>query len=391
MLAVVGGTYKERCVDPYWDQLWGSALRGAAAISEFVSPIQLYSCIGVKDKAYAEGQCSIFNIEPKYSLINDTVTFEYFHPLTKPYINHAPENDLILPDVISESILMYGQIEGKVKVKGNYVVYDPQSWISFKETESEAEHLALVLNRNEALLLSGMSMQDDLTEIGKYLCAAEGADVVVIKNSTKGAIVIEAGESWVIPIYETQQVWPIGSGDIFSAVFALKWAVQKLPSRMAALEASKYTAHYCQTKEIPLPIRPLIFEEIVPLKFNRKVYLAGPFFTTSERWFLEDVRSKLIEYGADVFSPFHDVGLFQNDPYSIASKDLAGLMDSDVLLAIADGLDAGTMFEIGYARALNKKVVLLSQNVSKEDLVMFIGSHCVVTDDLSTAIYKAIW
>lgn len=391
MLTVIGGTYKERCVDPFWDELWGSALRGAAALSNFVSPIQLFSCIGENDLLYAEGQCSIFNIEPNYTVIESTVSFDYFHPLTKPLILNAPDNNLHFSDITSENILMYGQIEGKIKVKGKYVVYDPQSWISFKETKSEADHLALVLNRHEALHLSGMSEQTDLKEIGNYLCKTEGAEVVVIKNSTKGAIVIEGTESWIIPLYETQSVWPIGSGDIFSAVFAFKWAVQKLPSNIAALEASRYTAHYCQTKSIPLPAVPLTFNEIMPSKSTKKVYLASPFFTTSERWLLEDIRSKLIEYGANVFSPLHDVGSFQSDPFIIASKDLEGLVDADTILAIGSGLDAGTMFEIGYARALNKKVVVLAQNVCKEDLVMLIGSNCEVTNDLSTAIYKSIW
>ena len=391
MLAVVGGTYKEQCVDPFFDELWGSALRGAAALANFVSPIQLFSCIGETDLSSAEGQCSIFNITSNYTLLENTVSFNYFHPLTRPTIDFLPDDDINLPDVTADNILMYGQVEGRVKVKGKYVVYDPQSWISFTDTKSEADHLALVLNRNEALLLSEMSIHDDLVDVGKCLCKKEGAEVVVIKNSTKGALVIEAEEACVIPLYETDRVWPIGSGDIFSAVFAFKWAVQKLPAKTAALEASKYTAHYCQTKTLPLPAEPLSLNELTPATSNKKVYLAGPFFTTAERWILEDIRSKLIEYGADVFSPLHDVGLFNDDPFIIAEKDLTGLIDSDVVFAIADGLDAGTLFEIGYARALNKKVVVLAQNVSKENLVMLVGSNCEVTDDLSTAVYKSIW
>jgi len=60
-------------------------------------------------------------------------------------------------------------------------------------------------------------------------------------------------------------------------------------------------------------------------------------------------------------------------------------------LAVVNGLDAGTLFEIGYAKSLGKKVVAFAQNVNSSDLTMLIGTDCEITSDFSTAVYKASW
>lgn len=96
------------------------------------------------------------------------------------------------------------------------------------------------------------------------------------------------------------------------------------------------------------------------------------------------------------FSPYHDVGIvdssnIKSESTAIAEKDLEGLINCDVVLAVISGTDAGTLFEIGYAKANNKKVVILSQNVNDNDLTMLIGTGCDVTDDFTTAVYKASW
>jgi nucleoside 2-deoxyribosyltransferase len=90
-----------------------------------------------------------------------------------------------------------------------------------------------------------------------------------------------------------------------------------------------------------------------------------------------------------VFSPYHDIGI--GDPHQVVPKDIVEIKKTDLLFAIMNGLDPGTLFEIGYAKALGKRVVVLAENIGINDLTMLIGTDCEITADFATAIYKASW
>ncbi len=65
--------------------------------------------------------------------------------------------------------------------------------------------------------------------------------------------------------------------------------------------------------------------------------------------------------------------------------------ESVALLAVVDGNDPGTLFEVGYARARAIPVVIMAETLRAEDLVMFEGSGCTVTRDISSAVYHLVW
>ena len=67
------------------------------------------------------------------------------------------------------------------------------------------------------------------------------------------------------------------------------------------------------------------------------------------------------------------------------------MKECDRVLAILDGIDSGTLFEVGYARARGVPVYALAQAVAPEDLKMVKGSGCRVFDDFVTAIHHAAW
>jgi nucleoside 2-deoxyribosyltransferase len=75
----------------------------------------------------------------------------------------------------------------------------------------------------------------------------------------------------------------------------------------------------------------------------------------------------------------------------VVAPDLDGIARAEVVLAVVSGLDAGTLFEIGYAKALGKRVVIYSENVSENDLTMMIGSNCEIIEDFSTVVYQTSW
>jgi nucleoside 2-deoxyribosyltransferase len=119
------------------------------------------------------------------------------------------------------------------------------------------------------------------------------------------------------------------------------------------------------------------------------VYLAGPFFDIGQRWLVEEANDYLLEMGANVFSPVHEVGPGPAD--IVAPEDIKGLERSDVVFAILNGMDPGTIFEVGYAVKKGIPVVGLAQNVRLEDLKMMEGTGCEIHSDFASAIYRAIW
>ena len=140
---------------------------------------------------------------------------------------------------------------------------------------------------------------------------------------------------------------------------------------------------------IPAP-HELTSNPMVPVKATTgRAYLAGPFSNLAERWLVEEARVHLRSMGLEVFSPIHDVG--RGAAEKVTPADLAGLARCDRVLALVDGGDTGTLFEVGYARARNVKVVALAETLTEEQQKMLLGTGCTVTSDFATGIYKTAW
>ena len=391
MIAVVGGVYHERCITPDWHQLYGSGGRAAAALSGFTQ-VKLHSYLGGVDLRSLRALAAATGFEFATTEIPETVGFLYFHPLSVPFI--SPTTIRSGPDlaVEAETVLRFGMLEGDAVVRGSRVVYDPQSANapkSFRANGSTADSLAIVLNRRELELLVG---DPNPETAAAALLIAERADTVVVKSGSRGALVVQAdGLITQVPAYQTDFVFSIGSGDIFAAAFAAYWGLDGLSATVAADLSSRVVARYCESRSAAIPSA----EEakawpIAPATFRTgRVYLAGPFFSMGERWLVEEARAALLGFGLEVFSPLHDVGTGPAE--DVAPKDLAGLDLCDRMLALADGADTGTIFEIGYARAKGIPVIVFATTLSTEALKMIAGSDCVIVDDFCTAIYRTGW
>ena len=397
MLAIVGGTYREICHEPLWNELYGSGLRAAVALAALSDGLEYHTLVGPDEHAELAAKAAYAGATVHATAIAATVRFVYNHPLATPNIypsiekmfTHKPQLK-----VAAENVLVYGILEGESQVHGTYVVYDPQSPnnpLPFAHTGSTAQHLAIVLNSWEGRQLTGFNDQE---AIGQQLLA-DGAAVVVIKQGSAGASVFTTDGRSHVPAYQTKSVWPIGSGDIFSAVFAHYWAEQRQNPVDAAAQASLATAYYCQTQALPIPRDPAEIETLqlpalpatAPVRKN--IYLAGPFFTMAERWLINESRFALRQTGNTVFSPLHDVG--HGLATEVVHLDLQALDNCDAVFAIVDGLDSGTLFEIGYARAKGKPVVAFVQNETPDNLKMLEGSACIISPDFSTAVYTLNW
>lgn len=398
MITVVGGVYRERCMRPAWDDIYGSAGRAATAIARFGGQAELHACVDSSTQVIVDARAGAEGFQFNATAAQAGVTFEYIHGLANPDIRRDTDVKSKL-QVSAEKVLRFGMIDGTAVIDAEYVVFDPQNADgpeSFKDNGSEAKHLALVLNRHEASLLVRPSCELTAQELAIALAEQEKAEVVVIKMGPLGALVYDNGDISTVPSYRTERVWKIGTGDTFAAHFALGWMDSSLSAHDAASIASVATAFYCQNQGFPTPALLAEFEPqtLQPSARYRdgyapKVYLAGPFFTLADLWMVGQARRDLLAMGMDVFSPYHDVGLGSAE--DVVERDLGGVRDCDALFAICDGLDSGTIYEIGYARALNKPVVCYVENESEQDKKMMEGSDCRTTDDYVSAIYQTVW
>lgn len=396
--SIVGGVYYERCMKPSWDDIYGSAGRAAAAITAMGGDVELFSYVDpVVQDVLADRAAWNSEFKTTLTLTSKSVAFDYHHGLGNPSIAHP---GLLHPplEVQAERVLRFGMLEGDAVIDAEYAVYDPQDATNprpFHENGSKAQHLALVLNQQEAgLLVRDKQLKADT--LIKAVAEQEKAEIVVMKRGPLGCMVWENGMVNAIPAYRTDRVWKIGSGDNFAAQFAYQWMKRGGYAIAGAMLASKATAYYCQTRRPPTTKQLEEFspdQVTVSSKFESGyrplVYLAGPFFTLAQLWLIEQARDNLISLGLRVFSPFHDVG--HGSAEDVVQKDIEAIEECDLMFAIFDGLDPGTIYEVGYARAIKKPVVMYCENESKEDQKMMEGSDCQISDDYVTAIYKTLW
>lgn len=393
---IAGGIYREVCLRPQWDEVYGSAGRAASAVSKLGGRVELKGYLDSDLQPIVQARAAEEGFGLSCTELSRSAAFFYIHGLSVPSILW-PEKQ---PDlqVTAGKVLRFGMLEGTAVVDAEYAVFDPQNVIrpeAFAQNGSKAKHLALVLNRYEAVQLLGDVEQEPI-KIAKRLAQKQGAEVVVLKMGPKGALVYHQDKHQWVPAYSTSRVWKIGSGDQFAANFAYAWMEERRPPVEAAERASRATAFYAQYRGYPSSaeldsFRPAPLRVSDAYKDGRvpTVYLAGPFFTLGQLWVIEQARNCLRDMGLNVFSPYHDVGHGPAD--RVVRQDVEGIHKSDVVLAIGDGLDSGTIFEVGYARARGIPVVFYAENESQEDLKMMEGTDCFLRDDFVSAIYQTVW
>lgn len=396
-ISVVGGTYVESCIFPYWYETYGSGGRAVSAFLELGVEVDFYSYLSADSRAVIEARKHAYSDKLNIHAISidKPIIFEYLYPLGHPAVSSSPIG--VNPIEIKEpntNFLVFGMLESDAIIHGNKVVYDPQnpaSPKSYTDNGSSAKQLALILNLFEAKKLVQSDVSDKGIEaIGMTLL--NQADVVVIKMGAEGAAVFDKISKKVacIPCYSTNRVWKIGTGDVFSASFAYAWIIKEMNPVQSAQFAAKATAYYASKKTFlnEVNLNNLNYPKVLKQK-DKLVYLAGPFFNPQQLWLINECRRNLHEFGFKVFSPYHDVGPGPAD--QVASKDLAGIDDCDIMFALLDDMDPGTLFEIGYAKAKGKTVVIYISNHNEEHLKMMQGTDCLIFNELTSAIYNAYW
>jgi hypothetical protein len=375
-------------------------VRSAASLAA-VDRIVLHSAIAESEEDEADLVLGGLGLTSSFVERDEPVGFRYFTPMSPPGVNGVNSRMAQL-EAEDDVALVFGFVEDGVRrVAADRIVFDPQQPRDVKPIAMQglvSDEIIVVANESETMKLAGRVLPD--LDSAAAAIRDQGVDTVVTKRGASGSEVRwwDNGEMKVeyIGAHATRTVWPLGAGDVFSAGLAWAWSRGAHPVD-AARVGSAAAAHWTLYKTAPTPPELLggaDSETYVGPALPRpdrpaRVYLAGPFFSTSELWLVDLLRRELRwTLGTEVFSPYHDVGVGDSD---VAAKDLAGLSECTSVLALLDGADPGTVFEVGWAIRAGIPVVGFADRVDLEAMKMLIGSGVELHHDLSSAAYRAVW
>lgn len=123
----------------------------------------------------------------------------------------------------------------------------------------------------------------------------------------------------------------------------------------------------------------------------KKAYLAGPWFTEKADM-LENYAYciyKLCKSKYDLFRPRAESC---NNPSKTYNGNIEAIQDCDIFIALISEKDVGTAFEIGYAKALNKPIILVGYDEKdferKTNLMLAFAGHICITIDKLYKVFE---
>lgn len=383
-ITVVGGTYRENCVEPAVDRLVGSGLRAAGLLASLGDSVDFVTTIDDESAPEFEAVCLALGVAGHASSRTDPIAFTYDTPIHRAKQRGTATAQPL--QVRHDAVLAFGMVETSWTVRADTLVIDPQhSTVDALLAAADAGRITLILNEHEARRATG---QIDVEQAAKDLLS-RGVEAVVVKRGALGGIVAHRDDITGFGAIATDNVHPLGSGDAFSAGYCHAWSSGADP-RTSAQHGSRVAAAHSITGSPQL--RAGFLDGLAnPLPYPRaapRIYLAGPFFGVAERQLIRTVRGALVHLGADVFSPFHEIGPGGDE---VAAMDLEGLKTCHAVLAVLDGADPGTLFEAGWATRAGIPVVGLAEHPSDHAWTMLRGTGAFITDDLSSALYNSAW
>jgi nucleoside 2-deoxyribosyltransferase len=383
-ITVVGGTYREYCVEPAIDRLVGSGLRAAGLLASLGDNVSFVTAIDDESAPELAAVCAALGVDGRHTSRSGAIAFTYETPIHRTKQHGTATAEPL--QVHREAVLAFGMVETTWTLQADTLVIDPQhSTVDALLDAASARRTALILNEHEARSATGVS---DVEQAARDLLS-RGVQVVVVKRGALGGIVAHEDAVSGFGAVATEVVHPLGSGDAFSAGYCHAWSGGADPFEAAQFGSQTAAAH--SVAGIPQLRAGFLDDLTEPLPYPQiapKIYLAGPFFGVAERQLIRTVRSALIHLGADVFSPLDEIGPGGDE---VAQKDLEGLSACHGVLAVLDGGDPGTLFEVGWATRAGIPVVGLADRPADHAWTMLRGTGTFVTSDLSSALYNSAW
>lgn len=168
MLTIVGGCYRELCLQPQWRQLFGSGVRAAAAVRLLLpEPPTLITTISHSELLSLSRLAASYNFHIQTYIRSASIEFHYDHPLAQPRqyscLDTLEQIDPI--NVVADVALSFSLIEVSTRVTAKKLVYDPQAGgkaLPPSVASIKADRLAVVANISEV-----RSMLTNLTGAGR--------------------------------------------------------------------------------------------------------------------------------------------------------------------------------------------------------------------------------
>lgn len=269
MISIVGGVYAERCKYPVWDQIYGSGLRAAIAVSSVSDAVRLHAYVPNDWMEDVELTLASFGATGNLHESGHPMTFEYLHAFLRKEPPEPPPNPYPELSVQDEVVLRFGMMEGDACVTGDRVVYDPQSPnASFYSNGSTAGSLTMIVGgwelpgtaaalakrKSESQLDSLMPDEETLrSAVTALRDLPKSPQIILVKDGVGGLIVFQGDEPIRVPSYAAESFFRIGSGDVTAAAFAHAWGELRLDPVEAAHYAARCTAHFVEGPRLPLP------------------------------------------------------------------------------------------------------------------------------------------
>lgn len=383
-ITVVGGTYREYCVEPAIDRLLGSGLRAAGLLSSLGDTVEFHTTINDDDAPEFAAVAMTLNVGVNTVDRTGPIVFTYETPISRTILRGEAASEPMHVD--ADCILAFGMVENDWTVRAKTLVIDPQhSPVAVLLDSARADRITLVLNEHEARNAAG---HRDIEQAAIELSG--GLEAVVIKRGALGGIVAHNGSITTFGAIPTTEVHPLGSGDAFSAGYTHAWAAGADPITAAQTGSAVAAAHSMSgaAQVAPGQLDMLAAPLPYPREATPRIYLAGPFFNLAQRQLIRASRQALKHLGADVFSPLDEIGCGGDE---VAEKDLEGLRGCHSVFAVLDGADAGTLFEVGWATRADIPVVGFAEHPDEHTWTMARGTGTIVSNDLSAALYNSIW
>ena len=388
---VVGGAYRETCWEPRVEWLYGSGVRAAAVMGEAAHCLVTVADPPTHEQIPAVLGEQCLEVTPRFRPIE----FAYDTSLSAPLLRmHHSDRNVEVSEVVSDDAVVFGMVEACPTVDAKRLVVDPQHSLSLDQVAEtvKADELIVVANRRE---IAALADESDLQVAVDVVVDRTNAAGVVVKVGALGALVYRPGERMEgIPAFITPRVFPIGSGDVFTAALA-KHYFKSGDLIAAAHFASRTTAGYVMVRHLePVDLDGVASETVPPTVHAVQdppcVYVAASFANPEQRWSGRVIDRGIDDIGGRSVYPLREVGEKEN-ANDTAQADLENLDRCDALVLLADVARTGPFFEAGWATSHGLPVIVMNSDTNPDRYTMLDGTGAILVSDLATAAYQAVW
>jgi nucleoside 2-deoxyribosyltransferase len=123
-----------------------------------------------------------------------------------------------------------------------------------------------------------------------------------------------------------------------------------------------------------------------PETYDRDFYIAAPWFTPEQFKRVEYIKRVLIEKSKTFYSPKDENLAYSMDSFErrkeVFEENLKAIYFSRCIISVTDDKDVGTIWETGYAYALNRPIIYFAETLgrNKFNLMLALSGYKVFTD-----------